>query len=481
MMRKRGESLPFEEGTKAIIAFIVLAIVIFGVVTFLIGSKLSGNGNLLQSVKNILPSFGEQPAIAPGVAIVGIKLDNSIESTPDPNSLTGRDIRGSKFENYIGGKQNLHYYTGTEWVELDEDQIRIEQKIVDGKTIRDALARFYFTTPRFSYLNISLPGYRMLHLSQPLPISDWSESGPFALSGSVRFYDEVQAGYTGPRPQNVYLGLDDRFYLDSRLMDDSSAYDSGRKDAVSWRDQFLSGEPCQKTIELSFSQNGLEETHRYVVVKTARPDGMFIYADLNAPLDNSVDVEKYDSGCFPESSFVEGHFSGRIRIDAHTAPGAVGRFFGATSETTTFIWDGLDPRWQMIAGASYVDLSDMRAGDFRDVAFSNEFYAGLENLLPKLDDFNQVSLYFYPNEKVFWDSSTQTSSYPRDEIPFIGGAGLVYTSSGVTNKARREAFLSRATLVYNLDAAISAPNWEDYLAKAKAVRDFSRRISENTR
>jgi hypothetical protein len=375
----------------------------------------------------------------------------------------------------------LHYYTGTEWVELKENQIRIEQKIIDGVTMRDSLARFYFTTPRFSYLNVSLSGYRMLQLSQPLPISDWSENGPFALSGSLRFDDKVQSGFVGSRSQAVSLGLDDRFYLDSRLSRDTRAYDSARQVSMAWRDQFLSGEPCQKTIELSFSQNGVTETHRYVVVKTLRPEGMFIYVDLNAPVDNSPGVERYGSGCYPESSFVEGHFSGKLRIDADTAPGVVGRFFGATSEKKTFTWDGLDPGWQIVAGTNIVDLSDVRSGEFRDVAYSDQFYEGLENLLPKLGDFNIVSLYFYPNEKVFWDSSTQTSSYPRDEIPFIGGAGLVYTSSGVTNKARREAFLSKATLVYNLDAAISAPNWEDYLAKEKAVRDFSRLISENTR
>jgi hypothetical protein len=301
MMRKRGESLPFEEGTKAIIAFIVLALVIFGVVTFLIGSKLSGSGNLLQSVKNILPSFGGQPSIAPGTAIVGIYA-GPIE---DPVSATsGALMRPSVLTYYLMGGENLSYYTGAKWIETRTNEVRIEQKVLNTEDIRDALARFYFTTTRDGQPTFALGDYQQVQVYIPSSQGGLGDNA-FDGRGSLALLYGPQEGYAGdPKQRGAYFALNDKFYEDKELDDEIKGSVPEKNWLVAWRDQLVSGASCQKTIELSFKQGESVETHRYVVVKSVRPDGMYLYVDLNAPVDDAADVEKYASGCFQDSSLI---------------------------------------------------------------------------------------------------------------------------------------------------------------------------------
>lgn len=499
MMRKRGESLPFEEGTKAIIAFIVLAIVIFGVVTFLIGSKLSGSGNLLQSVKNILPSFGNQPAIAPGVAIVGIKLEpiDYRESIPffsdDPlikaaqlhplglvnrgwqwvilkwgssgkpghyYSSEGAVIRPSALAYYLSGNKNLSYYTGTTWIEIGKGEMRIEQKTLDSVAVRDALARFYFSTPRIGRPVFGLEDNRQMMVYIPSS-QDSLKDNTFNGKGSLSLLYGVREGYAGdPRQSRLYFALDDKFYGDYDLNDAVSRSTSERDRLVAWRDQFLSGGPCQKTIELSFKQGDSFETHRYLVVKVARPDGFYAYVDLNAPIDGRGDLEKYGDDCFVDGSIISSDAANvvntgsvylsfvnqndkRFHYEVFWMPlsNGLGKWYFVHDNDLSGTCRG----WEYVKkGCSRVTLNDLEA---------QNFYLGLKAILDS--DFSKellVSINIIPNmAPAYYDDGSDYYDVPAS-APRILSRGISVYQVDKPARYDSESLSNAVANAYNMQA-----------------------------
>lgn len=413
-MREIKGEVSFPQVIAVIIAVVVLSLVAFGSVT---------KFDWFQRIFSLgIPDYNRSVDVNPGIAIVGIKLshlqDPATEGTPKAISY------------FILGQRNLSYYTGSEWVEVKQSDLTIETKQLNAVAMRNALAEFYFNTPRMGSGVFALPNYRQLSPYVP------SHIGLFEQQGNVIFHDETRPGYVGPPLTSAYLGFDDTFYENEyypqykKIKD----YDSLKSQIVSWRDQILQGGPCQKTISLSYNDAGSPVTRTYFVQKIPREDGMYVYVDLNA---EASSAELYSGSCFSSPKLAAGNFKGWFRITAEDKPAWLSS--RKDSIIYSLVWDSSVKEWRIGASGTsgnLVSLSKDRESPFF-YQRPDLFYEGLLFITSKLSKYDSVVVEVTPSGE-----ATQTVYRPAD---------------GRINTREEEGGVMRATLsAYNKEAERNA-------------------------
>lgn len=277
MKLAHGETAP-----PSVLVAAAIAVFVFGAVVYGVSEKFELFG---RTADNFVPTYNGSVKVAPGLAIVGLSLGYIEDPITEgsPKAIT----------HYLTGKGRLTYYSGNDWVSVTDKTLRIETKDIDTDAVRNALADFYFNTPRYGKGVFTLSGNRQLSAHVP------SCCGMFEQHGTVVFFDEMQAGQIGSPARSVYLGFDDRFYATERYQQPIDSYASVVNSVVQWRDQILYGERCQKLITLTYNESGQSVTNTYFVQKSLRTKGMQMYVDLNNPLSSG---ELYNEGCFPSSN-----------------------------------------------------------------------------------------------------------------------------------------------------------------------------------
>lgn len=411
-MREIKGEVSSREVIAATVALLILSLMVFGSVT---------NFDWLQRLFSLgIPDYNRSVDVNPGMAIVGIKLSHlenpATEGTPKAISY------------FISGQRNLSYYTGSEWVEVKQSDLTIETKQFNAVAMRNALAEFYFNTPRIGSGVFALPNYRQLSPYVP------TCCGLFEQNGNVLFNDKMQPGYAGAPLTDAYLGFDNKFYENERYKKEIQDYDSLKSQIVLWRDQILQGEPCQKTISLSYNDKGSPVTRTYFVQKIPREDGMYVYVDLNA---EASSAELYSGSCFSSPKLAAGNFKGWFRIMAEDKPAWLSS--RKDSIIYSLVWDSSVKEWRI--GASGISGNLVSLNKDRESPFFYQrpdlFYESLSFIVSKLSKYYSVVVEVTPSGE-----ATQTVYRPAD---------------GRINTHEEEGGVMRATLsTYNKEAERNA-------------------------
>lgn len=274
---------------KALLGFIFLAIVVVASVLLIV------NTGIWKKYNEVLPSFNQTAVSSASVAIVGINFADSLALPLDKEGL---------FKGLRSGAIPLYYYTGSAWIPLKGNTIRVGSREIDVATLRILLADFYFTTPRFP----TNPRFRVDdQYSLSLP------SGFSGLGGTNLFYDHNGRipfdVVSGSSRQRIFLTLDNKLYANDWYGSEpigSQRYDATLLELVRWRDQFLSSGPCVKFISIPFRQADLPPV-TYVVSSGQVRSFAGIYVDLNAPTGDRQ--ETYREGCFTGRALLSSELS----------------------------------------------------------------------------------------------------------------------------------------------------------------------------
>lgn len=257
-MRRNGDIKYILAG---ILAVIVLGFVLYG---------FSGKIKEVTFITKLFPSFEQE---APdGTSIVGIKLTKG---------------------------KTLDYFNGEKWKEIknSEGLYRLGKYELKPDDIQKSLSDFYKRSERRpKQLSLEVNSWRYWDVD-PEIFSDGS--------GIKKITPKIKNTFI----KNEFIVFDNEYYPESITLDYNDevkirsgdtfpsfmALDIEEKQGliakvIEWRDSILEGNKCEKFLELSFKENGIDKTESYTVRKI--DDRLFI--DLNNPVSGDQEWNKVD-------------------------------------------------------------------------------------------------------------------------------------------------------------------------------------------
>lgn len=254
------------------ITYIIAGIIAFFIL-IMVFLSLTGNFGKLNTIINYLPGFEQQ--IPEGTSIIGLNL----------------------------GENTLEYYVaGDKWtkIKLSEPFFVLGNYEFSPTEVKDNLYDFYLRTERRpSSLSLSINQWRYWNVM----IGDNYEN-------LLKITGFTKSGFLGPRSEGTlslnYLtiikgGIDEslrRVYSPLFIEHELSSPVFGN--AISWRDQILEGNSCEKFLTLNIKQDGVSSIKQYSVRKIDE----YLLIDLSKPVEGRA--EKWtNSSCFEIEQYKE--------------------------------------------------------------------------------------------------------------------------------------------------------------------------------